>query len=201
MITDRKPPRRVGVGSMYLCFVDKETSSDNNLVFEEEVERLKSLVSITVEDNSETENTWGSNEIYEADTNNSAPTLTVEALAFTALQKARMKGMKVDGGYVTGSTYDDGEYFAYGVVYPKRNGHFTYVWYPKCKAVSFSDEANTRDDDGINSQSPQVEIQTFQFNDNGQYKLEYDTELLTDSAARVTEAQFFAKPLLAPITE
>lgn len=195
-IVDRKPARRVGVGNMYLCFHNRESDT---ISFEETVERLKTLTSITIDDAAEVENVFGSNEIYDADSSGAAPAITMSALALTPTQKARMKGNTVSNGYILSSTYDDGEYFAYGVVYPKRNGHFSYVWYPKCKAVSISDEAQTRDDDGINSQAPEVNIQTYPFDDTGKYKVEYDTELLETGATRVTEAAFFAAPLMAPI--
>ena len=193
-----KPVRNVGVGAQYQCFHDKP-GEDGSLKFETTVSRLKTVASIETNEERSTTPVYASNEEYDVDVVNSPPTLAIENVAYPPSALARMRGNKVTNGFVEHSTYDDGEYFAHGVVYPKRGGHKKFVWYPKCRLVSSTNAAKTKDNGGSNSENKKLEIQSFAFNENGNYCIEYDTELLANGTTPVTEEAFFAKPLLAPI--
>lgn len=197
-ITIDTPLRRVGVGAQYICF-HGEPRQDGTITFEPTVQKLKTVTSIEISEERSATKVFGSNEEYDTDVVSQPPTMAVENLAFPPLTLARMRGNKVSGAYVTHSTFDDGEYFAYGVTFPKRSGKNTFVWYPKCKLVSNNDSAKTKDTSGPNSQGRSTEIQAYTFNEAGEYKVEYDSELLGTSATAVTEDEFFATPLLAPI--
>ena len=198
-INNVKPMRRVGVGAQYLCF-HTEPGEGGVLNFETDVSKMKTVASIETSEESSTEPVYGSNEVYETDVSNEPPTLAVESLAFPPLLLARMRGNKVKDGFITRNTYDEGEYFAYGVTYPKKSGKVKYVWYPKCKLVSMTDAAQTKDKSGPNTQNPKATIQVETFNDAGDFQIEYDTELLADGATTITEDKFYEKPLLAPLT-
>lgn len=198
-INNVKPMRRVGVGAQYLCF-HTEPGEGGVLNFETDVSKMKTVASIETSEESSTEPVYGSNEVYETDVSNEPPTLAVESLAFPPLLLARMRGNKVKDGFITRNTYDEGEYFAYGVTYPKKSGKVKYVWYPKCKLVSMTDAAQTKDKSGQNTQNPKATIQVETFNDAGDFQIEYDTELLSDGATAITEDKFYEKPLLAPLT-
>lgn len=198
-IVNSNPMRRVGVGAQYICFWEKE-QTDNQIAFAANVTKLKTVASIqTTEERSESK-VFGSNEVYDVDTSVTPPKMTVENLAFPPIVLATMRGNEIKNGFVVHSTYDEPGYFAYGVVFPKKSGKTNFVWYPKCKLVSASDAANTKDDSGPNTQNRSVEIQSFTFDDKGSYKVEYDTELLSgDTDPQITEEKFFEKPLLAPL--
>lgn len=193
-----KPYRRVGVGAQYVCF-HGEPEEDGTPTFEATVDKLKTVSTIETTEERSAQKVFASNEEYDTDVSSEPPTIAVDNVAFPPLDLARMRGNSVSGGYITHSTFDEGEHFAYGVVFPKKSGKFTFVWYPKCKMVSNSDSAQTKDSSSPNSQARKIEIQTFTFNENGNYKIEYDYELLAAGVPPVTEAEFFATPLLAPI--
>lgn len=195
-----KPSRNVGVGSQYNCFHDTP-NTDGSLKFETEVTRLKTVLGIETNEERSAEPVYASNEEYDVDVTSEPPTLAVDHTAFPPAILARMRGNKVENAFVIHSTYDNGEYFAHGVVYPLTNGHKKFVWYPKCKLVSSSDSAKTKDKNGTNNQDKKMEIQTFTFNGAGEYKIEYNTELVAQGGTPVTEEEFFATPLLAPITD
>lgn len=197
-INNVKPMRRVGVGAQYLCF-HTEPGEGGVLNFETDVSKMKTVASIETSEESSTEPVYGSNEVYETDVSNEPPTLAVESLAFPPLLLARMRGSKVKDGFVTRNTYDEGEYFAYGVTYPKKSGKAKYVWYPKCKLVSMTDAAQTKDKSGPNTQNPKATIQVETFNEAGDFQIEYDTELLAGDTTAITEDAFFTAPLLAPM--
>ena len=163
-IVNSKPMRRVGVGAQYICFWEKE-QSDDQITFAANVTKLKTVASIqTTEERSESK-VFGSNEVYDVDTSVTPPKMTVENLAFPPIVLATMRGNEIKNGFVVHSTYDEPGYFAYGVVFPKKSGKTNFVWYPKCKLVSASDAANTKDDSGPNTLNRSVEIQSFSFDD------------------------------------
>lgn len=197
-ITPIKPFRRVGVGAQYVCFFDPEQTGLTT-AYESGVTKCKTVQSIETNEERSTEPVYASNEEYDVDTVSTPPKLSVENVAFPPSVLARMRGNNVSGAFVVHSIFDDGEYFAHGVVYPKKGGHKKYVWYPKCKLTSNSDSAQTKDGGGSNSQNTKTEIQTFSFNNSGDYKVEYDTELLTGAATVMTEEEFFAQPITEPV--
>ena len=190
-----KPFRRVGVGDQYICF-HGEPAQNGSLTFEEDVFKLETVASIETTEERSSERVYASNKIYDTDVSVDPPMISVENAAFPALVLARMRGNTVQGGFVKHSTFDEGASFAHGVVFPKKGGQLQFVWYPYCKMASNTDAAQTKDASGPNSQNRTVEIQAYPFNDAGDYKIEYDYELLATGATPVTEAAFFAAPLL-----
>ncbi len=193
MITKQTPMRSVGVGSLYQNFFSTVTPG----TYEAEVFYSDVVATIKTSEERSSESVYGSNKIYEEDIVASPAMLEIEVLAYPPLNVARMRGNVVAGGFVTHNRYDEGEYFAQGVVYPKRGGHLKYVWYPKCRLVDTNKESQTKNDGGNNSQNRTLSIQTYEYNDAGDWQIEYDTELLAAGVTPMTEAQFFAAVLVA----
>lgn len=190
--------RRVGVGAQYICFADGEQQSG----YESAVTKMENVASIQTTEGRISETVYGSNKVFEEETAQNPPSMVVANRAFPADILHRMNGHTVSGAWVTHNNRDEGEYFAYGIVFPKRNGKDTYIWYPKCKltAASADRDGNTKDANGINAAEPSLTIRAFEFNDAGDYEVEYDCELVTEGNTPITEAAFFAAPLTAPIS-
>ncbi|MDL2318222.1 hypothetical protein LJC74_03885 [Eubacteriales bacterium OttesenSCG-928-A19] len=193
----KKPMRRVGVGAQYTCFGDPLES----IPFESDITKNETVTSIETNEGGSPENVWASNKIYDVDKSGDAPVLNMENLAFDPGDLARMKGKRREGAFLISGTLDEGEKFARGIVYPKKNGHVTYVWYPRCVLTEVSDAAQTMDDGGPNTQNPSSTIQVLPFNDENEYRVEYDTELLAEGETPLTEEEFFAAVLTEPIPE
>lgn len=196
-IITQKPFRNVGVGALYQCFADSAGTNG----YSDDVYKSEALVKIGVSEQGGVTPVYGSNKVYDNDVISSPPTLAIEALAYDPANLARMRGNAVSGGFVTRNRYDEGEYFAQGVVYPKRGGHFVYVWYPKCRMIDTSKDHETATKDSPSSQNRTVNVQAYEFNDAGDWQIEYDTELLAEGATPLTEAEFFTAVQTAPIAE
>ncbi len=193
----QKPFRNVGVGALYQCFED--AAGENG--YSSDVYKSEALVKIGVSEQGKMDPIYGSSKVYDNDVIVSPPTLAVEVLAYDPANLARMRGSAVSGGFVTRNRFDEGEYFAQGVVYPKRGGHFMYVWYPKCRMIDTSKDHETATKDSTGGQNRTVNVQTYEFNDAGDWQIEYDTELLVAGETPLTEAEFFAAVLTEPIAE
>ncbi len=189
--------RSVGVGAQYTCFKSIEVGAVNG--YDAQVSKLKNVAKIDTTEEATTAPAWGSNEQADQDIIRSAPTLGIETLAYPANILIRMQGGAKTGAFVKRGGMNEGEEFAHGVVYPMKGGHYKYVWYPRCKLVSANHSAQTKDDKGINSQNKTVNIQVMEFDEDGNWEIAYYTELVPDGETPITEAEFFAAPLLAPI--
>lgn len=195
-IKSNKPMRNVGVGNLYYCFSTKI----EDLTYEDVVNKSSAVKTIGTTENSNSEKIYGSNGVYDLDTSTSGIELSISVIAFHPLHRARMKGHKVENGFIVKNVNDEGEYFALGVVYPKKSGHYTFDWYPKCKLFEATNQAQTTDGNGINSQDKELTIQAMQFNAQGDYCIEYDTEVLEEGATALTEEQFFNKVRTSKVT-
>lgn len=187
-IVKNKPFRNVGIGNLYYCF----TKDIEKLLFETTIHKAPTLKTIGTTENSNKEEVWASNAVYDTDVSVSEISLSISVIAFSPLHRARMKGHKVENGFIKKNLSDEGEYFAIGIVYPKKSGHFTYEWYPKCKLAEITKDAQSKDSGGINSQDKSLTIAVSAFNDEGDYSIEYDTELLEEGATVLTEDEFFS---------
>lgn len=188
-IVTNKPFRNVGIGNLYYCFA----RDIEKLLYENQIHKAPILKSIGTTENSNSEEVYASNSVYDVDTSTSGIQLSISAIAFSPLHRARMKGNKVNKGFIVKNINDEGEYFAIGIVYPKKSGHATYEWYPKCKLSEITKDAQTRDSGGSNAQDKNLTILAAVFNDDGDYGVEYDTELLEDGEVALTEAEFFSQ--------
>lgn len=188
-ITKNKPFRNVGIGNLYYCFA----TDIEKLVYENIINKSPTLKSIGTTENSNSEEQYASNAVYDVDESVSSIQLSISVIAFHPKDRARMKGHKVQGGFIKKNVNDEGEYFAIGIVYPKKSGHFTFEWYPKCKLTEATKDAQTKDSGGTNSQDKNLTITAMAFNDSGDYGIEYDTELLEEGDVALTEEEFFSE--------
>ncbi len=188
-IQKNKPFRNVGIGNLYYSFAE----NIEELIYEDIIHKAPTLKTIGTTENSNSENTYASNAVYDTDSSVSDIQLSISVIAFHPAHRARMKGHKVNKGFITKNTNDEGAYFALGVVYPKKSGHFTFTWYPKCKLTEATNDAQTRDDGGNNSQDKTLTITAMEYNDAGDYCKEYDTELLEEGDRALTEEEFFSE--------
>lgn len=187
-IKKNKPMRNVGVGNLYYSFA----KNIDDLTYEEIIHKSSAVKTIGTTEDSSSEKIYGSNAVYDTDTSTSGIELAIALIAFHPAHRARMKGHKVENGFIIKNVNDEGEYFALGVVYPKKSGHYTFDWYPKCKLSEATNQAQTKDENGINSQDKELTIQAMEFNDAGDYCIEYDTELLEEGNTALTEEEFFS---------
>ena len=141
-IQKNKPFRNVGIGNLYYCFA----KAIEDLTFENIIHKAPTLKSIGTTENSNSESVYASNAVYDTDSSVSGIQLAISVIAFHPLHRARMKGHKVKNGFVLKNVNDEGEYFAIGVVYPKKSGHNTFEWYPKCKLTEASKDAQTKEE-------------------------------------------------------
>ncbi|MBR1540692.1 MAG: hypothetical protein IJ629_06045 [Clostridia bacterium] len=187
-IKQNKPFRNVGIGNLYYAFAQQI----ENLLFENIINKAPVLKTMGTTEDSNFEQEYASNVVYDTDESVSGIQLSISAIAFSPAHKAKMKGHTVQGGFIKKNVNDVGAYFAIGVVYPKKSGHATYTWYPKCKLTEMSNDAQTRDSGGINSQDKSLTISVLPYTEDGDYSVEYDTELLEEGATVLTEDEFFS---------
>lgn len=199
-ITTKAPMRSVGVGAQYICMSTGFAAETGVPTYATDITKLNTVTKIDTTETRSMTKVHASNRVYDEDVVILPPTHAVENVAFPPATLAAMKGITPANGFEMPSTYDVAGYFAHGIVYPKKNGHFRYVWYPLCKLVDANNSAQTADDSGPQAQPRTVNIQTYTFDDEGHWEVAYDTEYLGESDTPVTEAEFFAAPLLAPIT-
>lgn len=193
----KKPFRRVSVGAQYMCFGDPT----DNIPFEADVIKNETVTSIETTEGGSSTNVYASGKIYDVDKAGQAPTLKVENVAFDPVDLARAKGQRRAGAFTVSGQFDEGEHFAYGIVYRKKGGHYRFVWYPRCTLTESTDSAKTMDDNGPSSDNPQSTIQTLPFDDAGEYRIAYDTDMVLEGETPLTEAEFFESVLTAPIVE
>jgi len=198
-ITNKKPLRPVGVGAMYYCGITA-IADDGTMTFKPDVVRLRTVSQIQTTESRSVTPVYASNSIYDEETNTAPPLLAIQHVAFPAEILAEMRGNKVTGGFIMHSTFDQGAYFAIGIVYPKRDGKADYVWYPKCLLVDANHSAQTSNESGSNAQDRTLNIQTYEFEtEDHLYQTEYDSELIGSGVTAITEEAYFAAPLLAPL--
>ena len=187
----KKPFRRVGVGAQYQCFGDPL----NNIPYDEEIIKNETVTSIETTEGGGTTNVYASNKVYDVDKSREAPSMSVENVAFDPEDLARAKGERRQGAFIVSNQNDEPAHFAYGIVFPKRGGHFRFVWYPRCVLTEVSDAAQTMDDSGPNTQNPQSTIQTLPFNSAGDFRIMYETDMVAAGKPVMTEEEFFKEVL------
>ena len=194
-ITSKKPPLKETVGAQYICFNTITEEGDWTTVFEEEVEKTETVKSVKVTENSESTPVWSSGKIYDPDETVSGVDIEVEVIAFVAETLAKMRGDAVDaGGVILSGGKRIRPYFAYGKVVILRGGKVRFEWYPKCKLIENSDDANTSEDK-FSEQTDTVTIRAYPFNSDGDVRAKVDSTMAS-FPENLTEEKFFTKPIL-----
>lgn len=192
-IMEKKPPIKETVGAQYICFA--KAAEQWNGSYEEEVEKTETVKSVKVTENAEGTDVYASGKVYDTDYNQASTDIEVEAIAFVAETRAKMRGELVDaGGLVLSGGNTERPFFAYGKVVKLKGDNIRMEWYPKCKLSSNSDDAKTRES-GFSEQNDTFTIKAYPYDENGNVKA-YVESTMTGYPEGLTEDKFFAKPIL-----
>lgn len=196
-ITTKRPAMKESVGAMYSVFDKMDANNSWTSQFDEAIEKLKTVKSVKVKENTNSENSYGSGEVYDTDQETSTIEIDVEALAFPDMTICKMKGDAIDeGGLILSGGKRVRPYFAFGKVVKLRGeGKFRFDWYPKCKLTENSDDSKTKEDKPV-EQTDTIKITAYPFNEAGDIvsKVSYDVNFPTG----LTEELFFSKVMLTP---
>lgn len=193
-ITEKKPPYIETVGAQYVCFNSMDDNGQWNKTFETDVERTKTVKTVTVTENSEVKEIRASGELYDSDTIVASVGIDVEAIAFPSDTLAKMRGDNVSTkGLIHKGGNRSRPFFAYGKVVKLSGGEYRYDWFPKCKLTSNSDESKTSEK-SFSEQTEKVTITAYPFNDDGDIVSSIDSTVKVPDG--MTEDKFFAKPVL-----
>ena len=151
--------------------------------------------SVSVTDNSESQDVYASGEVYDTDQSLAADDIEVEVIAFPADTLAKMRAETVDeGGLIKSGSPKTRPFFAYGKVVKLKNGNFRFEWYPKCKLKQNSDEIATREE-SPSEQNDTITISAYSFDKEGNKK-SYVDSTAANFPEGITEDKLFAKPIL-----
>ena len=196
-ITKKKPPIKETVGSQFVCFNIMNDDGDWTPQFEPDVEQTDVVKSVSVTENSDSENVYASGIIYDTENSTTSTDVEVEVIAFPYDTLCRMRGDSVDeGGLILSGGSGEGRerpFFAYGKVVKLKGGKVRYDWYPKCKLAENSDEAKTKEE-SFSEQTDTIKITAYPFNESGDIVARVSSD--ANFPEGLTEAKFFAKPIL-----
>ena len=163
-------------------------------IFESDVEKTKVVKSVKVTENADASNIYSSGEIYDnVDTVNTV-SIEVEVIAFPDATMAKMRGDNVsEEGLILSGGNRAKPFFAYGKVVKLKGGKVRYDWYPKCKLVENTDQANTSEEK-FKEQTDTIKITAYPFNDDGDIVAKVSSDV--NKPEGLTEDKFFAKPIL-----
>lgn len=194
-INTKKPPIKETVGAQYICFNKVDENGDWTNAYETDVEKMETVKSVKVTENSESTPVFASGKIYDTDENTSGTDIEVENIAFPADTLAKMRGDNVDeGGLILSGGNRRRPYFAYGKIVLLRGGKRRMEWYPKCKLSENSDNTNTSEEK-YSEQTDTVTIKAYAFNEEGDIKAAVDSTMEC-FPENLTEESFFTKPVL-----
>ena len=195
-ITEKKPAIKETVGAQYICFNKMDEDNDWTKEFEADVEKTKVVKNVKVTPSTDAADVYSSGEIY--DSVDAVKTISIEVgvIAFPDETLAKMKGDNVDSsGLILSGGNRPKPYFAYGKVVKLKGGKVRYDWYPKCKLVENSDQADTSEEK-FKEQTDTIKITAYPFNEDGDIVTKISSEV--NMPEGLTEEKFFAKPILTP---
>lgn len=195
-ITEKKPAIKETVGAQYICFNKMDEDNDWTKEFEADVEKTKVVKNVKVTPSTDAADVYSSGEIY--DSVDAVKTISIEVgvIAFPDETLAKMKGDNVDSsGLILSGGNRPKPYFAYGKVVKLKGGKVRYDWYPKCKLVENSDQADTSEEK-FKEQTDTIKITAYPFNEDGDIVTKISSEV--NMPEGLTEEKFFATPILTP---
>lgn len=195
-ITKKRPMVKQTVGDMYYAFnTMKENGEFNPDAYEGTIE-MGVVKNIGTTENSENTVIRASGQDYETVNQESSIDMAVETVAFDPGDLARMKGEDTtdEGGLVLGGAPTKRPFFAYGKVVKKVGGGVRYEWFPKCQLVENTDDIGTSEE-SFSEQNDTVTIRAYSFDNKDNKKAYVDSEM-SKFPEGLTEAKFFAKPIL-----
>ena len=195
-IVEKKPAIKETVGAQYTCFNTPNEDGEWTEEFETEVEKTKVVKSVKVTENSDAADAYASGEIYDSHSIVNTVSIEVEVIAFPDATIAKMKGDLVDdGGLIRSGGNRNKPYFAYGKVVKFKGGKVRFDWYPKCKLVENTDQADTSEDK-FKEQTDTIKITAYPYNEDGDIVARVTSDI--NMPEGLTEAKFFSKPILTP---
>ncbi|HAM62122.1 MAG TPA: phage tail protein [Erysipelotrichaceae bacterium] len=190
-ITSKTPYIKQSVGAQYIAFA----TGVNPLVFETNIEKTETVKSIKTTENADSTVVRASGKDYKTISKASSVEVAIEVIAFVAETLAKMRGETVDvGGLVLSGAQTDRPYFAYGKVVLLDGGKARYEWFPKCQLVSNTDDISTSEE-SFSEQNDTLTIKAYAFDAAGNIKTYVQSDM-TNFPAGLTEAEFFAAPIL-----
>lgn len=190
-ITELRPKIKLTVGAQYICFNEGDANGDwDEDAFESDVSKFPTVVQASITDEADSYDVYASGAVYDSDANVISRTIAVTNVAFDDKTIAKMRGESVSTkGVILEGGNGERPWFAYGIVEMKKGGGLVLRWFPKCKLTENSDEAATSTA-SHSDQNSTMNIKAYQYNTAG------NTDVKAPEIAGITEAAFFAKPLL-----
>jgi len=204
-ITEKKPPVKQTVGAMYICFALQIYRADNitkenelislyNGEYDGKVSKLKTVKSVTVTENSDSNDVYASGDIYDSNDEVKTEDIQVETIAFPDEILAMMKGETITESKLV---YSGGNgikpYFAFGKVVKYKGDKYRYEWYPKCRLTENTNQANTKEEK-YSEQTDTINIKAYPFDDNGNIVTRISSEIGMPEG--LTEDRYFSKVIL-----
>lgn len=193
-ITEKRPPIKETVGSHYICFAEVGQESKFTGEYNEDVEKLAVVKSISIVENAETTPVNASGKVYTTESQISSTDINVEVVAFPSTTRSKMRADRLDeSGLIFKGGNGSRPFFAYGKVVILQDGNYRYDWYPKCQLTADTDDIKTKEDT-FAEQNDTLTIRAQAFNDNDEIVVSIETDhKLPDG---LTEDLFFSKPIL-----
>lgn len=193
-ITEKKPAIKETVGAQYICFNEMNEDNDWTNSFETDVEKTKVVKSVKVTENTDAVDIYSSGEIYDNVDSVNTVSIEVEVIAFpdATLAKMRGDGVSKEGLILSGGNRPK-PFFAYGKVVKLKGNKVRYDWYPKCKLVENTDQADTSEGK-FKEQTDTIKITAYPFNDDGDIVAKVSSDV--NMPEGLSEGKFFAKPIL-----
>lgn len=189
--TEKRPPIKETLGSMSYCFdTPDEGESDYTGNYESNVTYLKTAKSAKVTENGDSSPVYASGEEYATVNAVSSIDNEIESVAFPAEDLAKMRGDAVsETGLIVSGASSDRPFFAWGKTVKLRGGKNRYVWYPKCRLTSNTDDTSTKEE-SFSEQNDTVTIRAYPFDDAGNIFVEANESIKTFEG--LTEDKFFS---------
>ena len=192
MVTKR-PMIKQTVGALYLAFNTPDEKGEFDLTKFEETIKSEVVKTIDTTESAESTVVRASGREYTTADQISSVEQSVEVVAFDPGDLARMRGDNIGKNLVKSGAPAQKPYFAFGKVVKKVGGAVEFVWYPKCKLQSNTDNIQTSEEN-FNEQNDTIVIKAYSFDDEGNKSVRINSEM-KNFPEGLTEEQFFTKPI------
>lgn len=192
MVTKR-PMIKQTVGALYLAFNTPNEKGEFDLTKFEETIKSEVVKTIDTTESAESTVVRASGREYTTADQISSVEQSVEVVAFDPGDLARMRGDNIGKYLVKSGAPAQKPYFAFGKVVKKVGGAVEFVWYPKCKLQSNTDNIQTSEEN-FNEQNDTIVIKAYSFDDEGNKSVRINSEM-KNFPEGLTEEQFFTKPI------
>ena len=188
-IKNMKPPYKLSVGSLYICFA---TDIDSG-VYDSQTYKLDTVKKVGVTENGSSTPVYASGKKYDTVNSSSGTELAVDQIAFPDELVAKMRGETVSSKYgsVKSGASNERPYFMAGYVEEKSNGVKKFVQYPKCQLTENTNDIETKEDT-YKEQSDTYTFSSSAFDSEGndKFTIQTDNEKFPEG---LTEELFFSK--------